>query len=30
MGNMSYCRFENTNGGVYNCLEALREAGSVE
>jgi hypothetical protein len=25
MGNMSYCRFENTFGDVLDCLDALRD-----
>lgn len=25
MGNMSYCRFENTSGDVLDCLDALRD-----
>ena len=28
--NMSYCRFENTYGDLLDCLEALREAGSIK
>ena len=24
MGNMSYCRFENTNNDVIDCLDAIR------
>ena len=27
MGNMSYCRFENTLNDLRDCLEALREDG---
>lgn len=30
MGNMSYCRFENTYDDLRDCLEALEDAGSVE
>lgn len=29
MGNMSYCRFENTYGDLKDCLEALSDAGGV-
>jgi len=25
MGNMSYCRFENTRGDIADCIEALGE-----
>lgn len=25
MGNMSYCRFENTLGDLKDCLDAIRE-----
>ena len=27
---MSYCRFENTTDDLIDCLDALREAGTVE
>ena len=27
MGNMSYCRFENTSSDMEECVEALDEAG---
>ena len=30
MANMSYCRFENTSSDLEDCLEALREYGSIE
>lgn len=30
MSNMSYCRFENTTRDFEDCLDALREEGSVE
>jgi hypothetical protein len=32
MANMSYCRFENTNGDVIDCIDALvdREISSEE
>ena len=30
MGNMSYCRFENTSGDLYDCVTALEEVGSFE
>ena len=26
MANMSYCRFENTNGDLKDCLEVMHEA----
>ncbi len=29
MGNMSYCRFENTYGDLRDCYDALQDAGSV-
>jgi hypothetical protein len=25
MSNMSYCRFENTSGDLYDCYEALQD-----
>jgi len=30
MGNMSYCRFENTKRDLEECLEALHENGGVD
>ena len=30
MANMSYCRFQNTVEDLRDCLEAIREAGTVE
>ena len=28
MSNMSYCRFENTNGDLHDCVETMSEAKS--
>ena len=28
MGNMSYCRFENTASDIYDCIDALQEDGA--
>jgi glutathione peroxidase-family protein len=30
MGNMSYCRFENTYKDLQECYEALQDEGGVE
>ena len=30
MGNMSYCRFENTYRYLQDCYDALSEAGSIK
>ena len=30
MGNMGYCRFENTVRDMEDCLDAINDAGSVE
>lgn len=30
MQNMEYCRFENTVEAMKECLQALKDAGSVE
>ncbi len=30
MGNMSYCRFENTMNSFEDCFEALGEIGSLD
>lgn len=30
MGNMSYCRFENTYEDLRDCYEALEECGGVD
>lgn len=30
MGNMSYCRFENTYQDLQDCYDSLTEAGSIE
>jgi len=30
MANMSYCQFENTLSDMYQVLQTMREAGSVE
>jgi len=30
MGNMSYCRFENTFRDLKDCQEALQDAGGVK
>lgn len=30
MGNMSYCRFENTFGDLEECYNALCDAGSIK
>ena len=30
MSNMGYCRFENTTRDFKDCLDVLREEGSVE
>ena len=29
MGNMSYCRFENTYADLQDCYDALEDAGSI-
>jgi len=30
MGNMTHCRFENTYGDLQDCLDELREQGSIQ
>lgn len=30
MGNMSYCRFENTSNDLRDCVRTLEEAGDFE
>lgn len=30
MANMGYCRFENTLKDLWDCMEALQDAGSLE
>ena len=30
MGNMSYCRFENTSNDMMDCLQAIYDEGGIE
>ena len=30
MANMSYCRFENTAGDLYDCVNAMQEEDTIE